>query len=92
MNIFPFFKQPSRPGSSLRPLSRPSLLWLFYGLYAVLCQLAGILLHTRIQAESVSDALLALRFAPMLEHALMSLVILAIGVYLMERTVMERKE
>ena len=82
MNIFPFFR--------FKPLlSRPARRLLLYGLYAVLCQLAMIWLHTLAYAECVSGALLAHRFVPMLEHSLMSLAILAIGIYLVERTILE---
>ena len=82
MNIFPFFiPKPS--------LSRPTRLLLTYGLYAVLCQLSMILLHTLVYAEHVSGALLSLHFAPMLEHSSVSLVILAIGTYLIERTILD---
>ena len=89
MNIFPFQKKiPSKQPNRL-PLSRASLLLLTYGLYAVLCQLSMILLHTQMRTEAVSAPLLALRYAPMLEHALMSLLILAVGTYLTERTCME---
>lgn len=84
MNIFPKRKE-------IRPLSRPSFLWLCYGLYTVLCQLSLILLHTLTYAENVSGALLAPRFAPMVEHSLMSLAILAVGTYLIERTLLEIK-
>ena len=91
MNIFPFQKQKHRRKPPWLPLSRTSLLLLSYGLFAVLCQLAMILLHTQIHIESIPSPLLALRFAPMLEHSFMSLVILAIGTYLIERTHIELK-
>ncbi len=84
MNIF--------PSSHLNPkLSRQSLSLLYYGLFSVLCQLALILLHTKIHAENVIGATLSLRFSPMLEHSLMSLVILFVGVYLIERTRLEAR-
>ena len=89
MNIFPFQTQNRRRNANLFSFSRPSLRLLSYGLFAVLCQLAMILLHTQLRAESVLSPLLALRFAPMLEHSLMSLVIIAIGTYLIERTCRE---
>ena len=89
MNIFPFSHSPHANSMRLRRASRASWRLLFYGLFAVLCQLSLILLHTIFHAEHVSGALLALRFAPMLEHSLMSLTILAVGVYLIERTILE---
>ena len=82
MNIFPF-------PSIRRELSRASLRLLHYGLFAVLCQLALIFLHTNTYADGVEGAMLALRFSPMLEHSLMSLVILFLGVYLIERIHLE---
>ena len=78
MNIFPFPHFPHR-------LCRQSICLLHYGLFSILCQLSLILLHTKIHAESVSGAMLSLRFWPMLEHAMLSLVILLLGVYLIER-------
>ncbi len=89
MNIFPFRTSNRRQNTNIFSLSRPSFLLLAYGLFAVLCQLAMILLHTQIHSEAVLSPLLALRFAPMLEHSLMSLVILAVGTYLTERTCRE---
>lgn len=89
MNIFPFHSKNSFLQGPKRLLSKPSRRLLCYGLYAVLCQLMLILLHVIVHNANVSGALLALRFAPMLEHSTMSLSILACGVYLIERTVLE---
>lgn len=66
-------------------LRRPSRLLLCYGLYAVLCQLMGILFHT-LSLLSLSTALAVHRAVPMLEHSMMSLVILFAGVLLLELT------
>ena len=92
MNIFPF-KHQNDPiaKASLLP-SHTSLRLLCYGLYAILCQLTLILLHTNVYAASIEGAHLATRFFPMAEHALMSLAILAIGVYLIERVKLENKQ
>ena len=85
MNIFPL-------SSFKRGLSRPSVSLLRYGFFAVLCQLSFIFLHAKIHAECVEGALLSLRFAPMLEHSMMSLAILFVGGYLIERTYPEGKK
>ena len=92
MNIFPFLPPPAKKKRVFSTLSRQSHALLRYGLFAVLCQLSLILLHTRIYAERVDGALLSLRFTPFLEHALMSLVILFVGVYLIERIHLEGKK
>ena len=91
MNIFPFQTQNRGQSANIFSLSRQSFLLLAYGLFAVLCQLAMILLHTQLRAESVLSPLLAHQFAPMLEHSLMSLVILVMGTYLIERTYRESR-
>ena len=91
MNNFPFFKSNIKGDSKNLRLSEQSRLLLFYGLFAILCQLSLIFLHTRIYAECVVGALLSIRFAPMLEYTMMSLVILFVGVYLIERTHLEKR-
>lgn len=92
MNIFPFFHLKKQKGRKIRPLSRTSRKLLFYGLFAVICQLSFLLFHVLAHSECVEGPLLSLRFAPMLEYALMSLVILFVGVYLIERTYIEGAE
>ena len=85
MNIFPF--------KNIQPkLSPPGLFLMHHGLFAILCQLTFILLHTKMHAETVMNASLSVRFFPMLEHSLMSLVILFMGVYLIERALIESKK
>lgn len=69
MNIFSF--------------SRPSRLILHYGLFAIICQAAAILLCSRC-LENASGAVHFHRYFPMIEHSLMSLVIIFIGVFAIE--------
>ena len=52
---------------------------LAYGLYTVICHACGILLFYRSNLESTPHELLTRQCGEMLEHSLMSLVIVAIG-------------
>ena len=66
-------------------LRRPTVLWLCYGLFSVLCHLTGILLFMIWMQET--DALLPLhRVLLWTEHSLASLVIVGIGGILVELT------
>ena len=65
MNIFSF--------------SRVSNRILHYGLYSVICHATAILLFAST-SHYTHGTLLLLRFFPMLEHSLMSFVIIFIGV------------
>ena len=66
-------------------LRRPTVLWLCYGLFSVLCHLTGILLFTLWMRHT--EALLPLhRVLLWVEHSLMSLVIVGAGGILVELT------
>jgi hypothetical protein len=65
MNIFEF--------------SKPSVLLLHYGLFAVLCQVCGIFLFSTT-LPSPSTALYCHTLFPMLEHSMLSAIIIFVGV------------
>lgn len=70
--------------------SLPSRLMLHYGLYTVICQAVGILfLCTTL--ESHSPIIFQYRIFPMLEHSLVSLVAIFIGVLGLEYIEKHRK-
>lgn len=77
MNIFTF--------------SKFSSLILIYGLFSVLCHATAIFFSAISSFESSSETL-ALKYAPMLEHSVMSLVLILIGVLLIEITIRETKK
>lgn len=58
--------------------SRPARLLLHYGLFAVLCHATAILFMA-LTSELGSPILYFYRFFPMLEHSLMSFVIIIFG-------------
>ena len=64
MNIFSF--------------SRPTVLLLHYGMFAVLCHAAGIFLYTTT-LYSCSPLIFESRVFPLIEHSLVSLVGIFIG-------------
>lgn len=72
MNIFTF--------------SKPSALVLIYGLYSVLCHSVFVLFGALSSGASSSQAL-AIKYAPMLEHSVMSLVLVIGGALLIEITI-----
>ena len=65
MNIFSF--------------SRPSILLLHYGLFAMICHVVGIFLMSTT-FESYSAVIFESRVFPMLEHSLISVIGIFIGV------------
>lgn len=72
-------------------LSKYSSLVLTYGLYAVLCQAVGIFFNV-ISNAGISAEALALKYAPMLEHSVMSLLLILIGAFLIEITIRDIKK
>jgi hypothetical protein len=72
-------------------LNRYSSIVLIYGLYAVLCQAVAIFFNVISSAGSSGQAL-ALKYAPMLEHSVMSFVLILIGALLIEITVRDTKK
>ena len=62
---------------------------LIYGLFAALCHAVFILLHV-LTGGILSAAVLAIRYVPMLEHTLMSILIVLIGALLIEITQKKR--
>ena len=79
MNIFPF------------ELSKKSALVLIYGLYAVLCHSVAVFFNALTSGLCSADAL-ALKYAPMLEHSVMSFVLILIGGLLVELTIRDTKK
>lgn len=71
-------------------LSRASSLVLIYGLYAVLCHSVAVFFNALTSGLCSADAL-ALIYAPMLEHSVMSLTLILIGGLLVEITVRDIK-
>lgn len=65
-------------------ISRPSLLLLSYGLFAVLAELLFILLYIDLQSAILPPSLIAHLCAPWLEYPLCSLALLTGGAYLIE--------
>lgn len=59
---------------------------LIYGLYSVLCH-AAFILFSALTSGISSSAALTIRYAPMLEHTFMSMLIVAVGAFLTEITV-----
>ena len=82
MHIFPK-KSLFQPHSPPFSLSKFAFLFLYYGIFAVLCHAVLIFLHANVASDLPAD-LLAHLFAPMLEHTLMSLCILGFGTLLLE--------
>ncbi len=72
-------------------LSKYASLVLIYGLYAVLCQAVGIFFNASSNVGISAEAL-ALKYAPMLEHSVMSLVLILIGALLIEITIRDVKK
>ena len=77
MNIFSF--------------SRVSALVLIYGLYTVLCHSVAIFFLALTSGICYGDAL-ALKYAPLLEHSVMSFVLILIGALLIELTIRDTKK
>ncbi|MBE6549335.1 MAG: hypothetical protein E7670_02800 [Ruminococcaceae bacterium] len=71
-------------------LNRYSELVLIYGLYSVLCHSVAVFFNV-LSSSLVTAEALALKYAPMLEHSIMSLVLILIGALLIEITVRDIK-
>ncbi len=63
--------------------SKESILLMSYGLYAVICHATAILFMVKV-SDITSPTVLFHRFFPMLEHSLMSFVIIMFGVLAIE--------
>ena len=69
-------------------LHKLSFKFLVYSLYCVLCHSVAVLFYA-ITSHIESSALLTLKFAPFLEHSIMSLTITIIGGLLIEITLLQ---
>lgn len=66
-------------------LARHARLFLVYGLFSVLCLLSLLWLHMLTEPPSVSLAVVAHRYVPLLEYPLMSLALTLGGGLLLDR-------
>ena len=67
-------------------LSKSATLVLIYGLYAVLCHSVAVIIVVTESTFCTSEAI-AIKYAPMLEYSVMSLVLILAGALLIEITV-----
>ncbi len=72
-------------------LHKLSFSFLIYGIYSVLCHTVTVFFHV-LANNGGSSELLVLRYAPWLEHSIMSLLLILAGGLLIEITLLDIKK